>query len=641
MRTKVTLLLLLLNAALFLFIFVFEREWRRERETTASRLVLGSEAAAIQVLEITGESTHFRFHQPAPSEPWMIESPVRWPANEFALRRILNELQFLEHETSFLVSDLEPNGQTLADYGLAEPRLTLAYAPAPDTPLSLLRIGGDTSVGNRFYLLSPDSTRIHVVSRSLLESIALSLPSLLADTVFTIPVFESRALNLQSGGSSGLRVRLRRDQTRWTFEAPIVTRAAKTPVELTINDLNALRVLTFLEPSEELRQGFVNPLHRITLEGNNRRETLLLGPTLGPGENDTIRHAARFDGRDPYFSVAVPPPLLTTLAQAQVALRDRRILDFDPTQIASVTLASPSQTHPLTLRRRELNPDRGWEIFRPAPDGSLQTFPADPLLVDRLLLRLSLLEATPPTPERSGFHLDAPSSLELENLGFNRPERTLTFSFLPPVSPAGPTSAPPPPLTLELALPGGTDPGLYARVKGQAFVYAVPSELLNLVPVTSRVFRDRVLRALPPEARVTSLSLRPASGGDPLIDLAWPDQAAWSALLAIQPENQRAALDEIRQSLRRLEAKSIVREDFPASLTVAGREQPWSHRLDATLVFPGQPEPVATTLWLAPRSGGDSQLAGSADFNLVFELSQPLLDAVWSLLYPDPGPPAP
>jgi hypothetical protein len=45
---------------------------------------------------------------------------------------------------------------------------------------------------------------------------------------------------------------------------------------------------------------------------------------------------------------------------------------------------------------------------------------------------------------------------------------------------------------------------------------------------------------------------------------------------------------------------------------------------------------------LSERIGGGTQLAGSQEFNVVFEVEQTLLDALWSLTYGprDPGEPA-
>ena len=47
------------------------------------------------------------------------------------------------------------------------------------------------------------------------------------------------------------------------------------------------------------------------------------------------------------------------------------------------------------------------------------------------------------------------------------------------------------------------------------------------------------------------------------------------------------------------------------------------------------------TLWLAERTGGDEQFAGSAEFGAVFTIDQQFLDALWTVTYHgrDPGPP--
>jgi len=117
MRSKVTLVLLFLNVALFFFIFYFERDWRIERASQeARRRVLGPEAANIRTLEVSGTTPGSSFSLERRGDAWFLTRPVEWPANLNAVSRILNELQFLEHEASFNTRDLEKNGQKLADY---------------------------------------------------------------------------------------------------------------------------------------------------------------------------------------------------------------------------------------------------------------------------------------------------------------------------------------------------------------------------------------------------------------------------------------------------------------------------------------------------------------------------------------------
>ena len=209
MRSKVTVVLLFLNVVLFFYIFKFEEKWRAERATLeARRRVLPPEIASLESFSRTartGESVKLEKRD----DTWWLAAPYEWPANPNAVSRIHNELQYLEHETSFAVADLAKGGQTLADYGLAEPALSLDFTAA-GKPYRLL-VGDDTRTGNRLYVLSPDTERIHVVSRSLAESVGLPLADLRNDSLFTIPVFEIRSLNIQTGPPSNLKIRLRRE----------------------------------------------------------------------------------------------------------------------------------------------------------------------------------------------------------------------------------------------------------------------------------------------------------------------------------------------------------------------------------------------------------------------------------------------
>lgn len=636
MRSKFTYVLLALNLALFGYLVLSERPGSATADLRQnSRRVLGPEAANLGALEL---SAH-----PAPDAPpvtvrlrrdgdtWLLTDPVEWPANAFAVGPILTALQFLEHETSFPVSDLARNGQTLADYGLEKPRLVVTATPAPADPSSAkaaapftLRIGDGTVVGDRVYLLSPDGRRIHVVHRTLAEALSPDLARLRSEQLLTIPVFETRALTLQAGST---RTRLRRDHSRWLFETPITTRAAKTPVELAINSLTSLRVARFLSadtlPSPEIT-GLSSPRLRVTLEGNARRETLLLGlPAREPApDSETIELYAALEDRATPFTVAVPRSVLRTLDRAQTTLRERRVLDLDPALVTSVTITAPEPAQPVRIQKLD-NPSgpADWQLSSPLLPSPLR---ADAALVDLLLRRLQLLDATAPRPDTSPFVSDAPSNAEIENLGFNRPERVITLQLdAPPAAPNAPATRPST-LVLQLALPGGTDPSAYARVVGQPFIYGIPPELIDALPVAPRLWRDRTLARLPEDTRITRLVIKTADGDNTLLDHASTGEAPPPAVATLL-----AALRELR-------ARTIVRETYPDTIPVNGVEKPWAYRLEATL-DPAPPSgPLVLTL--AERTGGMTQLAGNPALGLVFNLEQPVLDALWTLLYPGNAP---
>ncbi len=644
MRTKVTLILVFLNVALFFFIFKFERGWRTEQASLeARRRVLGAETADIRSLRITGPtvSTVSLTRQ---GDNWSLLEPIEWPANPHAVDRIINELQYLEHETSFSVADLEKNNQSLADYGLDQPRLTITFTSGTN-PIEneqsepepvVLKIGDETKVGNRLYILSPDGSRVHVVNLSLAHSLALPIEDLRADTVFSIPVFEARSLNLQN--AANLRVRVRREGNRWAFEAPIIARASKTAVELSINALNALRVRYFIPTNTADIDPSNNATLRITLEGNNRRETLILGNEVGTtainesvtataGQTSTrpdMEFNAMLDGKSTQFTVSLPAALVDALRNAQEVLRETKVLDFDPADVNAITLAAPNQLD-LTLQQLEAGAQTeqsgisAWQIVRRDAQQGPQTQAADDEVVQQLLEKLSQLSA-------QKFISDAPSDADLENWGFNRPERRISLMLG-----NGATTKT---LQLQIGLGSDRDGKAYARMGNARFVYLVDANILTQTAPAPLVYRQRLLREIPAAANFSALTITDLNNGEVVL-----------AQTLNQDESDEKTPLQLLEQLRTLRASRYTLDGFPELPVIAGDERPWRYRLDATITLPGGSgeQTEVMKLYFTERLGGNIQYAGSPTLAAVFEIEQPLLDAMWQLTYgdKDPGPPEP
>jgi hypothetical protein len=635
MRTKVTLVLLLLTVALYFFIFMFERHWQADqRFDEARRRVLGPEVAVLGRLEIVREGAP-TIRLERRGERWFLASPHDWPANPNAVARIVSELQFLEGETNFLVSELASAGQSLADYGLEQPALVVRYAP-PEGPWAELRLGAVTQVGNRLYVLSPDGTRVHVVGRSLADSLALGLDQLRAGTLFSIPVFEARSIALQFPAPTNLRVRLSRSGTRWLFETPIQTRADKAAVELLINRLNALQVKSFFDartPDPALT-GLGDAALRITVEGNQRRETLLLGHRVGPppGPDEFLSdYYARLEDRGAIVVATVPNDLFALLRNSQTELRDRRVLDFDPARLTALEVREPDRPE-VILQRLETGQ---WQVL--SRGDQRPPAPADPQFVAAALEALQHLAA-------QSFVSDAPSAADLEGFGFNRPEREVVLTL------AGDGEGPAATAARTLALQLGRDPPaagsrIFARVGGASFVYAVHPAILQRVPGTALAWRDRTVRTLPPGARLTGVVVRQLADDSTLFTrhLAPPGQT-WEDALSGDPAPVREAVLQLVTELRELRATRFVRESFANSVEIDGEPRPWRYRLETEIrLAGGSGEPTTSSLFFSERLGGALQLVGSAEFDTVFEATQPMIDALFTLTEgrSDPGPPAP
>jgi hypothetical protein len=621
MRSKVTLVLLFLNVALFFFIFYFERDSMIERASNEARhRVLGVEAADIRSLSVAGTAPGTSFTLEKRGEAWFLTKPVEWPANPVAVSHIVNELQVLENVTSFGTRDLEKNGQKLADYGLDQPKLTLTFSSGeagPSTRTTVLRIGDTTKIGDHLYLLSSDGEKIHVVSRSLADSLTLPFDQLRSDIIFSIPAFEARSLNLQTASPSSVRVRIDKEGSRWLFRTPVNARAAKNATDLTINALDALRVKTFVLQNQPTNTPEAAPTLRVTLEGNNRHETLFVGAPSGENE-----YYAQLEDRNAIFTVAVPPEFMGLLRNSADELRDRHVLDFDATAVTSIALSALNQPE-IALQRLESaagGHEAGWQIIRRGGTAQpSQSLAADSAAVQRLLGQLETLSAV-------RFQSDAPTNADIEEWGFNRPEREITLTL------GGASTTQ---VTLQIGNPTKRENVAYARIAGLPSVYAVEPDILRDTSASPLAWRERTLETLPASARITSLTLTNLADNSTVYAHKLSDGQTWETALSSETAPHRDAIMAILGQLRALRAASFAQDGFPDKVLAAGELRPWKYRLDATVSLPGGTGQENTmTLWFAERTGGAEQLAGSKDFGAVFAIEQPLLDALFALTQP-------
>jgi hypothetical protein len=511
-------------------------------------------------------------------------------------------------------------------------------------------VGDTTTVSNRRYLLSPDGSRIHVVGSSLIDSLGLSLDLLRSKTIFSIPGHEVRSLGILAAS----KVRLRRDGSRWAIETPIPARANKDAVETTINALNGLQAQKFFETTLATNPevtGLAAPELSVTLEGNARRETLLLGLPVadpvpssrpeGDAPGKTVGLYAKLDDKPAIFTTTIPQKLLEELRHAQDVLRDAHILEFDPPTVTAITLTAPGQPK-LDLQR--LDPVAGadsWQLITRTFGGAPQTQAADPALVAELLQRLEQFSA-------KKFLSDAPSDADEENYGFKRPEREITLSLS---NGSGPRGSDPSLLTLQIGIKPEERGVAYAQLDKARYVYQVDPAILEYTLVDPRQFRQRLLRDLQQGARITGLTLAKTGSATPLYARQLHEGETWEKIVTTEPEARQKALTALLAQLRVLRAQRFVSDVFNADhAETAGVTQPWKFRLEVTMGLTGgngATQTSSTVLWLTDRVGGTTQLAGTTEFGangVTFALTQEMIDALFALTYAeknDPGPPKP
>ena len=618
MRFKFTIFLLALNVIAFGMIAYLNYQAKQvEPSTGGLSRQIGRELIDADRIELHGRGIETPRILERKGSTWHLIEPMQWSANYFAINRILNQLQFLEEEASFPVDEIEKTGQSLADYGLEDPLLKIVIAEGDET--ISLSIGTLTEIGNNVYFLGPDAREIFVVNRQVIDSLLVDLNDLRSREIFDIPVFEVDALGLQirSGNTadgSSLKVRLARNNEAWIFEAPLAAKANPALVDNTVNTLTAAKVRRFLETeqADPIVQGLETPFMQVTIYGNKRRQTLIVG-NLDPDSQGAPQYFAKLEDNPAIFTVLARP--FDALREAQEALRERNFMNFDSNMLSTINISENGKK--IRLQKLETG-ENDWQVLESKGGNDIQPYRADPAIMDSLIKDLSSLRA-------NGFTADAPSTSDIESYGFNNPRRVVTLSF-----------SKGDPLTLMLAYPENSKDALYAKTNLADFIFRVErSATLRMIPLNTPYYRNRTLDILPVAARISALQLTNLQTGEAIFDYALgQENIPWNDLIEEFNANHAEHIPVLLGAIRKFEVKSYLLDSYAEAYPVdAEKSLPWRFQLSATIQLPGDETDRTETreYVFTDRLSGTVQVAGSKQYNTIFEIPQSLLDALYEL----------
>jgi hypothetical protein len=626
MRYKFTIILLLLNLLAFATINYLGRQAQiNDSATRGLSGQIGREIIEADRIELRSKNL------PAPrilkrqGGTWSITEPMQWPANYFAVSRILNQLQFLEEDASFSLAEIEKTSQSLADYGLEDPLVELKIGEADNE--IVLRIGMLTEIGNNVYILGPQQKNIFVVDRQMIDGLLVDLSDLRTREIFNIPVFEVEALSLQLNsdtelGLGSLKVRLARSQNGWSFEAPLAAEADPALVSTTINALTAAKAIRFIEPSsmESRLTGLDKPSMRVTLHGNKRRQTILIGNS--PQNNQgPATYFAKLEDNPTIFTIQAQA--FDQLRQAQEALRERNFMQLNAAKLSSINISEGERL----IRLQQLETG-DWQVIESATtsQASIRPHRADPAVIAKLIRELQELRAV-------AFTLDNPTPSDLERLGFNQPRRVIQL-----------TDQQQRKYILELAHPDVESQKLYARVKNTEFIYEIERRnTLNLLPLNTLRYRNRSLETLAEAAHVTAIKLENLQTGEVMLQERneQPEQSWLQALAKLSQDKRDAALQLI-QSIRHPKVESYLKESYSEGYNIdPDKRLPWTYRLSAELSLPGgdTPRNDSRSYAFTTRLAGNLQVGGSELHDTIFEAPQTTIDALYTFTENMPLPP--
>jgi len=616
MKFRLTLLLLLLNGAAFAALYFLEwREPRSEVDGMPATILSPSLAEADRII-FSGRAIGARRVLERRGERWYLEEPLQWKANPFATDRIIRHLVSLPREISFTVAAVRSSQQDLALYGLEDPELVVSLFRRGEE--TRLEIGAPTDIGGRYYLHKPGEDRIFVVDERTLLRLAIDMTELQSQDVFDLDYFEVDTLEIVQAGERTIRTRVVMDSNgQWRMESPIQARANNAVVEQRLNRLTQLQSEGFISDPDfdPALGGLLNPRFRITIEGEGRRQTLLIGDEGTMGNEGETRVFAKLAELQTVF--LLEPELVNALTDAQNAMRDRHVLDFTISTLDEIEIVEGNRQ--ILLQKLE---DNRWEVLIENGDNGRSRFPADEQVLVETVHNLLNQQAV-------RFASDAPSETDLDDFGLIQPPRTVRIRS-----------------DLETSLLfGKIDPDtmtVYAKLEHEPYVYQLPIRVLRLFPADPLHYRDRRVASFPSGARIRRISVIDRRSQTPLIDVKMEeDGVTWKSETPPLNDEQKLAVANLIHELRKFRVASFLDSATEEGLEIEpGRIQPWQFELQVTAGLPsgeGLREEVRSYL-LTERLEGTFQAGLVAGDDIAFVLGPRWIDLLIPLTETDDLP---
>lgn len=280
-----TLILLVLFLGLAGYIYFVERNRPATADVPAKQKVFTVDSAKIQEIRLkaaSGETSVLR----KSGDRWQMVEPTTTAADDTELSSITSNLASLEIQRV-----VEEAPSDLKTYGLAEPRIEVAFKAEGDKEFRRLLIGEKTATGGDLYAKLGDDKKVFLIA-GYLEGTFNRTPFDLRDKA--VLRFDRDKIDLVELRTTTHRVKLAKSEGNWLVVEPWRARADYGFVEGLIGRLSTaqMKAITAQEAQDLGRYGLAPPEVVATVAAGSARATLEIGRKSDDG-NYYARDASR------------------------------------------------------------------------------------------------------------------------------------------------------------------------------------------------------------------------------------------------------------------------------------------------------------------------------------------------------------
>lgn len=383
-----TLALLVVFVGLGAYIYFVESKRSPTSEADGTEKVFAFQPSDVSELRVTaagGETTTLT----RSDEEWDIVDPITADADATQTSAIASGLSSLE-----LQRVVEEAPADLDAFGLASPRVDVAFKLADEQDFQHLLIGERTPTGGDLYAKTSAGDRVFLIASYLESTFNRGTWDLRDKSVLTFDRGTVESVEIETAGR---RVRLAKRDDEWVLTEPLEARAEYGTVEGLIGQLASAEMQSIAEENaaDLSAYGLTRPEITATIAAGSARATLQVG-----SESEGRRYA-RDASRPIVFTIDTT--LVTELQTTPADFRRKDLFGFRPFNATRLDI-----THEGTARV--------FEKTAPATEGAeatwRQTSPdardIDRAKMEDLLGKLSNLRAESFVDSRAGTNLDAP-----------------------------------------------------------------------------------------------------------------------------------------------------------------------------------------------------------------------------------------
>lgn len=257
---------------------------------------------------------------------WKMIQPVEAKADARAVEEIVSTLAGLKAVVFEADGEYNP-----ANYGLADPKITVALQLTTDAPTQKLQIGSDARTPGRLYVARPEHHAVYTVNREIHTKLERTVFDLRDKRVIDFQRTATHRFTLRQGEN---QIMCQKNvQGEWEITSPVALKADAEAIDDLLFSVDALRAVAFVDdqPRNLRPYGLDSPAIEASFMVADTEPVVLL---VGKMKDDNIY--VKSQNAAPVF--LVKREILDLVGTGVAGLRDKQILDFNSDAVSKIIL---------------------------------------------------------------------------------------------------------------------------------------------------------------------------------------------------------------------------------------------------------------------------------------------------------------